>query len=103
MRGSLMFTRSNVAKVLLHTLTAIALLGIWAVAALAQSNKADIVGTITDSNGAAVPGATVTITKIDTNATRVVTSGDAGEYNAPSLDIGVYKVTAGKQGFQSVT
>jgi Carboxypeptidase regulatory-like domain/TonB dependent receptor len=81
----------------------IVLVGIFALPALAQSNKADIVGTITDSNGAAVQGATVTITKVDTNASRTVTSGDSGEYQAPGLDIGTYKVVTTKQGFQTVT
>jgi Carboxypeptidase regulatory-like domain/TonB dependent receptor len=78
-------------------------IGIFAVSALAQTNKADIVGTITDSNGAAVQGATVTITKVDTNATRTVKSGDSGEYQVPGLEIGTYKVVATKQGFQTVT
>ena len=76
---------------------------LFALPIYAQSNKADLVGTITDSNGAAVKDATVTITKVDTNASRTVTTGDAGEYQAPSLDIGIYKVTVTKQGFQTVT
>src|SRR5690348_4728511 len=76
---------------------------IVAVPAAAQTNKADIVGTVTDTNGAAVTGATVTITKVDTNTSRTVTTGGSGEYEAPSLDIGTYKVTVSKQGFQTVT
>jgi hypothetical protein len=79
------------------------LLGIIALPVLAQTNKAAIVGTITDTNGAAVPGVTVTIVKVDTNTTRTVTSGDSGQYEAPALEIGTYKVTATKQGFQTVT
>jgi len=70
---------------------------------LSQSNKADIVGTVKDTGGATVPGATVTITKVDTGAERTVTASDSGEYSAPLLDIGVYKVTATKDGFQTVT
>jgi hypothetical protein len=78
------------------------LLTVLTVTTFAQTNKADIVGTVTDSAGAAVPGATVTITKVDTNASRTVTTGDAGDYLAPSLDIGVYKVAASKSGYQTV-
>lgn len=79
------------------------LLGTFTLMTVAQTNKADIVGTITDSNGATVQGATITVTKVDTNTTRSVTSGDSGEYNAPSLDIGTYKITVTKQGYQTVT
>jgi hypothetical protein len=70
---------------------------------LAQSNKADIVGTVTDSNGGAVTDATVTGTKVDTGATRTATTDTSGNYQLPLLDIGIYKVTVTKQGFQTVT
>src|SRR5438034_10870374 len=101
MRGS--FMRRKAAHLLARVSTPIILVGIFAFPTLAQTNKADIVGTITDSNGSAVQGATVTLTKVDTNATRAVTSGDSGEYQAPGLDIGTYKVVATKQGFQTIT
>jgi Carboxypeptidase regulatory-like domain len=71
--------------------------------AYAQTNKAEIVGTITDTGGAVVPGATVTVTKVDTGASRTMTSGGSGEYVAPLLDIGIYKVTVIKDGFQTTT
>ena len=70
---------------------------------LAQSNKADIVGTVSDSNGGALSDATVTGTKVDTGATRTATTDNSGNYQLPLLDIGVYKVTVTKQGFQTVT
>ena len=79
------------------------LLTFLSIPATAQTNKAEIVGTVKDANGAVVPGASVTITKVDTGTERKVTSGDEGEYNAPLLDIGRYKVTATKQGFQTTT
>src|SRR5215813_6197521 len=70
--------------------------------ALAQSNKGEIRGTITDSSGAVVPGASVTVTRVDTGAERTVTAGDNGEYVVPLLDIGTYKVAAAKAGFKTV-
>jgi hypothetical protein len=79
------------------------LLLVLSASALSQSNKADIVGTVKDTGGAVVPDATVTITRVDTGAERTVKSSDSGEYSAPLLDIGVYKVTATKDGFQTVT
>jgi hypothetical protein len=98
-----MSSTPNAAHLLVRVVTLAVLLGIIALPTLAQTNKADIVGTISDSKGAAVQGATVTITKVDTAATRNVTSSDSGEYQAPSLEIGTYKVTVAKQGFQTVT
>src|SRR5947209_13811726 len=97
-----MYSTRNVAHLLVRVVILTFMAGIFALPTLRQTNKADIVGTITDSNGAAVQGATVKITKIDTNAARTVTSGDSGEYQAPGLDIGTYKVVATKQGFQTV-
>src|SRR3989440_7775803 len=73
-----------------------------AVPAFAQSNKADIVGTVTDSNGGGVSGAEVTATKIDTAASRSASTDTAGNFQLPLLDIGIYKVTATKQGCQAV-
>src|SRR5438876_2239729 len=93
----------NVAHLLVRVVIFTFLVAIFALPTMAQTNKADIVGTVTDTNGAAVQGATVTITKVDTNSTRTVTSGDSGQYEAPLLEIGTYKVTATKQGFQTVT
>ena len=69
----------------------------------AQSNKADILGTISDSNGAAVADATVTAVKVDTGAERSATTDASGNFQLPLLDIGIYKVTVTKQGFQTVT
>ena len=72
-----------------------------AVSVFAQSSKADIVGTISDSNGAKVEGANVTATKVDTGTQRSATTDSNGNYQLPSLDIGIYKVTVTKQGFQT--
>src|SRR5215831_13401907 len=73
------------------------LLVVFVTPAAAQTNKAEIVGTVRDTGGAVVQGATVTVTKVDTGAARTVTSGDGGEYSVPLLDIGTYRVTATKQ------
>ncbi len=94
-------------RALLHLLRPVGILAclftILSVSAVAQNNKAEIAGTITDASGGLVVGATVTILKVDTGAVRTVTTGDSGEYSAPLLDIGIYKVTVSKSGFQTVT
>src|SRR3974390_2581920 len=59
-----------------------------------------IVGTVTDPSGAAVPGASVTVTDLSTNSTRSATTNDAGRYNFPNLPPGKYDVAINKGGFR---
>jgi hypothetical protein len=59
----------------------------------AQTNKGTIKGTVTDQNGAVVQNATVTVTNVNTNAPRTVTTGGDGIYEVPLLEPGTYKVT----------
>src|SRR5205814_848722 len=61
MRGSAMFQKLNAAGLFVRVFILSFTVALFALPSYAQSNKADIVGTITDSNGAAVQGATVTI------------------------------------------
>src|SRR5579863_2805615 len=63
-----------------------------------------ILGTVTDATGAIVPNAKVTVTNTSTNvAFRTVTSS-SGDYYAPSLNPGQYKVIVESAGFEkSVT
>src|SRR5215469_9659953 len=69
--------------------------------AFAQTFRGTILGTVSDSSGAAVPGATVTIKNLDTGLTRTVASQDDGSYSAPELPIGNYSATVEKAGFKS--
>jgi len=57
-----------------------------------QLGTSTIRGTITDSSGAALPGATVTITNLQTNLSRTLTTGSAGGYSFESIPPGDYKV-----------
>ncbi len=59
-----------------------------------------ISGTISDSTGAVVPGAKVTIRNQGTSLERVVTTGGEGRYTATLLPIGTYTVSATSAGFQ---
>jgi hypothetical protein len=67
----------------------------------AQTFRGTILGTITDSSGGAIPGATVTIKNLDTGLTRTVTTSDDGSYAAPELPIGNYSISVEKQGFKT--
>ncbi len=78
-----------------------ALLFFWGGAANAQTFRGTILGTVTDSSGAAVSGATVTVKNTDTGLLRTATTGDEGNYSVPELPIGNYSVTVEKSGFKS--
>jgi hypothetical protein len=70
--------------------------------ALAQSVSGTILGTVTDSSGAIVAGAKVTIINEGTALTRTVTSDANGEYTAPSLPTGHYTVMTEMTGFKAL-
>ena len=80
----------------------LALMGVLCLAAFPAlaDLTGDVQGTVLDAAGAAVSGAKVTITNISTGASRVVTTGPSGEYSAPQLEIGEYKVSVEKDGFR---
>ena len=59
-------------------------------------------GTVTDSTGAAVPGATVTITETDTQTARTIKTGSDGAYRADFLPVGPYKVSVSATGFKTL-
>jgi hypothetical protein len=67
----------------------------------AQITTGEITGTVMDQSGAAVAGASVTAVCPDTNQTRSVTSGGAGEYQLSDMAICVYKVSVSSQGFKT--
>ena len=69
----------------------------------AQVDAGAILGTVSDTSGASVSGANVTVTNEGTSATlSIVTSGD-GAYKFTPLQIGQYTVTVTMQGFSTVT
>lgn len=73
------------------------------VAAGAQdATSGSISGTITDSSGAAIKGATVKVVNTDRGATiRTVTTNGAGFYTATALPLGTYTVRIDDQGFKN--
>src|SRR4051794_12515007 len=52
-----------------------------------------ILGSVTDTSGAIVPNAKVTVTNTATNSDFRTTTSSAGDFNAPSLNPGPYRVT----------
>jgi hypothetical protein len=70
--------------------------------ASAQAVSGTLLGNITDSSGAGVPGATITATEVSTNVGRTTVSNEAGYYIVTSLVNGRYTVSAELQGFKKV-
>jgi hypothetical protein len=70
-------------------------------AAYAQITTAEITGEVTDSAGAAVADATVTVTNAATNIQRTVRTGESGAYTVPALPPGTYTLRVEKAGFSA--
>ncbi|MBI3895298.1 MAG: TonB-dependent receptor [Acidobacteria bacterium] len=70
--------------------------------ALAQVTTGTISGTVSDSTGAVIPGATVTLRNTETGISRTITTNARGRYTAQQLGLGMFEVTAEAPGFQSV-
>src|ERR1039458_9133139 len=60
---------------------------------------ASLSGVVSDSSGAVVPGAKVSIADTATGATRDVVASDAGYYTASNLQPGPYQITVSATGF----
>src|SRR3979490_878122 len=80
-----------------------ACLGVTATAILAQSDTSSLSGTVTDTSGAVVPNAQVTIHNNATLADRTITSNESGVFTLTNLSPGDYSVRVTKAGFQSST
>lgn len=66
----------------------------------AQNTTADVTGTVTDSTGAVIPGATVELTNTETQEKRVITSGAGGEYTFTLLKPSRYSLSVTAPGFK---
>ena len=85
-----------------HELASVALIvGLGAGSATAQVATGTILGGVTDASGAAVPGALVTATNLDTQFTRSANTDAAGQYTLPLMPLGKYKVDVALDGFKN--
>jgi len=70
--------------------------------ASAQTQEGRILGTVTDQSSGLVKGARVTITNVETAVARTLETNEAGDYVAPSLPPGSYKLVVEATGFKKV-
>jgi hypothetical protein len=102
-------TRLRISTRLVRVLKAVRIAGgslglllLFCLPGLAQTDTGRILGNVTDQTGAAIKGASVTITDTLRGTTRTLTTDDAGAYVAPGLLPSTYKVRAGATGFKVV-
>ncbi len=67
-----------------------------------QGDFGRILGTVTDQSSGVVAGATVTVIDTERGVTRVLTTDDSGEYNAPNLTPSTYTVRVEAPGFKKL-
>jgi hypothetical protein len=79
---------------------AIMFLSCFAGPAAQAQYRASLRGVVSDPTGAVIPGATVTLTNVDTSEKQVSTTDDSGIYNFNALPPGKFSLTAERDGFQ---
>src|SRR6476660_9584683 len=82
---------------------ALAMLFVLPLTAKAQTDQGRIVGTVTDSNGALVPGATIVVKNERTGEERTATTNEAGYFMVSALRPSSYSVTAGAKDLSAKT
>ena len=68
----------------------------------AQVTTGTISGTVIDSSGAVVPGATLILKSVEKGFSRTVSTDASGRYHAPDLELGSYEITVEAAGFRTV-
>lgn len=71
--------------------------------AFAQGSNGTVGGFVQDPSKALIPGASVTATSVDTGVVTKAVTNESGIYNFPSLEPGVYRLTAELPGFKQYT
>jgi hypothetical protein len=87
----------------LRVLTFAAALGLSTAALFGQASDSILVGTVTDTTGASVAGATITASNKDTGVKYTSIASATGEYRLNNIPVGRYDVSAARQGFATAT
>jgi len=76
---------------------------LFAGSALKAQQNSEIVGTVTDQTGAAVPGAILTLTQKETGFVYNSNTNGTGGYVFAGLNVGTYDLKATAKGFEAFT
>ena len=68
---------------------------------LSQTTSTEVLGTVSDTSDAIVPGAKVTLLRVQTGERRTAVTDSSGNYSFPLIEIGDYTVTVAMEGFKS--
>jgi Carboxypeptidase regulatory-like domain/TonB-dependent Receptor Plug Domain len=82
---------------------AILVASLFALSAFAQTSRGTVSGTITDVNGAVVPGAEIKLINTGTSVERTASSTDDGFFRFDAVDLGIYTLKISAKGFGVVT
>jgi hypothetical protein len=85
------------------TLGVLILVALAGVQSMYGQGNATIVGVVSDSTKAAVPGARVTLINVDTGIRATAVTDSGGRYNFPQLAVGNYRVEVVSEGFKKAT
>lgn len=89
------------ARKLVSAFSILGIVFLLGISAYSQGTTTRITGNVTDSSGAAVPGATVTLTDAATNVSLRTTTNDGGSYTFDLIQPATYTVRIEKDGFKS--
>ena len=87
-------------KIILSSYLVIVLLLAATVTAFGQGTTSRVTGIISDSSGAAIAGASVTLTNESTGVSLTATTNDGGAYTFDLIQAGTYRISVEKQGFK---
>ena len=62
---------------------------------------ASLWGSVNDTSGAGIVGATIAIRNLETGKERILTTDESGRFNAPALVVGRYEISASRAGFRT--
>src|SRR3989449_2372080 len=101
-KGDLMATGTGISlQVVGKFATAlVVLISLGTCLSVAQTSTATILGTVKDSTGALIPGASITVKHTESGLTRTAISSERGGYNLPLLPVGAYEITTTMPGFK---
>jgi hypothetical protein len=96
-------TTSRGNPIILFIVVASLVIGFTRMACFGQTGRASISGTVTDTSGAVVPQAIITVINTGTSVSTTTRTSGNGYYTVPLLTVGTYVVTAQKEGFGKET